>query len=277
MQRLAVLCALMVIVGTAGSAVAAPAATPYKPRPTGVPQLRAEVRALRAEVRRIEAERSALRTALARATAEQTRARAGAIPSPLATAVEQVRHEVQWAQGSLTAPLDGQLVAEAAMDYVTGHVSTAAYGYLELVYDEAPGGPDLPSYRESVNTILASQTGICVQAEHTFAGIVEALGFPVRDVGFDFDDPGGLPDSHAAAEVYYGGAWHFFDPTFGQFWTDAAGDVLSIDAVRAGGGIEHRDDALFTNLTEDVNAPGGGDTWFEVAPSTVVVVVDRRR
>lgn len=189
----------------------------------------------------------------------------------------QVRHEVQWAEGDTTTALSGQLVSEAAMDYVVGHVSTGAYGYLELVLGEPPGGPDLPSYWEPVNTILASQTGICVHAERSFAAIVRALGFPVRDVGFDFVDPDGTADAHAAAEVEYDGGWHFFDPTFGQFWTDASGDVLSIDAVRANGGIEHRDDASFTNLIEDPESPAGGDTWFETDPSTVLVFVSPRK
>lgn len=218
-----------------------------------------------------------MRAALGRATAEQTNGRARAIPAPLTTAIEQVRHEVQWAQGSMTTPLDGQLVGEAAMDYVAGHVSAGAYGYLEMVYDEGPGGPMLPSYHEAVNGILASGTGICVQAERTFARIVDALGFRVRDAGFEFLDPDGRPDAHAAAEVYYDGGWHFFDPTFGQFWTDPSGGVLSISAVRAGGGIEHRDDALFTNLTQDAESPHGSDTWFELDPSTVVVIVAGRK
>jgi hypothetical protein len=201
------------------------------------------------------------------------KAKAHARPTPLAVAVEQVRDEVRWAQGSATAPLRGQLVAEAAMDYVVGHVSTGAYGYLELLYDEAPGGPDLPSYYESVNRILATQTGICVQAERTFAAIVKRFGFRVRDIGFDFVDPNGKPDSHSAAEVQYDGGWHFFDPTFGQFWTNATGNVLSIRDVRTVGGIEHRDDASFTNMIEDTEVPAGRDTWYETDPSTTVVVV----
>lgn len=162
------------------------------------------------------------------------------------------------------------------MDYVVGHVSTGAYGYLEMVYDEPPGGHDLPPYDEAVNTILASQTGICVHAERAFAAIVRALGFRVRDIGFDFVDPGGAPDSHSAAEVYYDGGWHFFDPTFGQFWTDDGGEVMPIAEVRVAGGTLHRDDAAFTNLIEDQGMPAGGDTWFETDPSTTVVVAGTR-
>lgn len=275
MKHLAVLIAL--IVSTAGLAAAAPAATSPKRHPAAAHYLRIRLRALHAQVHVLRAERNALRAELARVTAERTTAKARAIPTPLTTAVEQVRREVEWAQGSVTAPLGGQLVSEAAMDYVAGHVSTGAYGYLEMIFDEGPGGPELPSYYEGVNRILASQTGICVHAERAFARIVEALGFEVRDAGFDYTDADGQPDSHAADEVYYGGGWHFFDPTFGQFWTDASGNVLSIADVRAGGGTVHRDDALFTNVVQDAASPGGSDAWFELAPSTVVVTVARRK
>ena len=270
MRRLAVLVALLI--GFAGAAAPAPAATPQKLQPARVQHLRAQVRALRAQVHALRAQRTALRKALAAATVTQSRVEA-LRTRPLRVAVAQVRHEVQWAQGSTTAPLGGQLVAEAAMDYVVGHVSTGAYGYLELLFGEPPGGADLPSYFEGVNRILASQTGICLHAERTFSAIVRALGFPVRDVGFDFVEPNGLPDSHSAAEVFYGGGWHFFDPTFGQFWTDGAGTVLSIESVRAGGGILHRDAASFTNIVEDPASPVGADTWFETDPATTVVVV----
>jgi len=131
----------------------------------------------------------------------------------------------------------------------------------------------LPPYRENVNTVLAIQTGICVHAERSFAAIVEHFGFRVRDVGFDFVDPTGAPDSHSAAEVFYDRGWHFFDPTYGQFWTDPAGNVLSINDVRAGQGVEHRNDASFTNVIEDRGAPGGKDTWFETDPATTVIFV----
>jgi len=262
---------LTLLVAAAGSSASALAATHPKRPASTVHQLRAEVQALRRRIRALTSERRTLRAALASATRELTRLKVGTIPTPFAVAVEQVRHEVQWAEGSTTAPLRGQLAAEAALDYVVGHVSTGAYGYLELVYGEPPGGPDLPSYHESVNAVLGSQTGICVQAERTFAALVRRLGFPVRDVGFDYVEPNGEPGAHAAAEVYYGGAWHFFDPTFGQFWTDAAGDVLSIEAVRANGGNEHRDAASFTNLIEDTESPSALDTWFETDPATTVV------
>jgi hypothetical protein len=85
-------------------------------------------------------------------------------------------------------------------------------------------------------------------------------------VTFSYLDPNGSPDGHTAAEVSYGGSWHFFDPTYGQFWTGAAGDVLSIAQIRAGLGTRVKDYALFTNLVEDASL--GDDTWFITKPST---------
>jgi hypothetical protein len=270
MRRLAFLTAL--VLAATGFVIAAPAVA-HDLRPTALQTLRARVRVLHAQVRALTTQRDELWTALSGALGSRARAKAHAIPAPLGVAVAQVRHEAAWAQGSKAARPRGQFIAEAAMDYVVGHVSVGAYGYLELVHREPPGGQHLPPYRENVNTVLATQTGICVHAERSFAAIVASCGFRVRDVGFDFVDPTGAPDSHAAAEVFYDHGWHFFDPTYGQFWTDPAGNVLSINDVRAGQGVEHRDNASFTNVIEDRNAPGGKDTWFETDPATTVIFV----
>lgn len=267
---------LVVLAGVAGAAL--PAVAPAQGRrPATVQSLRAQLRLRTTELRTLIRQRNALRAALAGTTKELAKLQAHLRPDPVAVAVEQVRHEVQWAQGSITTPLGAQLVAEATLDYVVGHVSTGAYGYLELLLGEPPGGPELPPYTESVREILSDQVGICVHAERTFAKIVRTLGFRVRDVGFDFVEPNGEPDSHAADEVYYAGGWHFFDPTFGQFWTDSAGNVLSIAAVRKAGGTWHGDEASFTNLVEGPAAPAGNDTWFETDPHTIVVYVAGRR
>lgn len=97
------------------------------------------------------------------------------IPSPVEVAVAEVRREVAWADGKVTAS-PGQLIAEAAMDYTVGHVSTAAYGYLEAK------GASLPGFVP--NDILAAQAGICGQAAHTFAASVAEFGLQVRSVQF---------------------------------------------------------------------------------------------
>jgi transglutaminase-like putative cysteine protease len=180
-----------------------------------------------------------------------------AAPTPLGEAVEQVRREVRWAHGIAPYPR-AQLVAQAAMDYTTGHVSTGAFGYLELVKGARPG------YRP--NKILAAQAGICGQASWVFAAIMRQFHLRVRSVTFSYADPSGVADGHTAVEVSYGGSWHFFDPTFGQFWTEANGNVLSIAQIRAGLGTQVKDLAEFTNVVE--NAYFGDDTWFITDPAT---------
>jgi hypothetical protein len=253
MKSLVGVAIVVVVVMTAASV--APAASNQR-RVTSVQtirHLRLELRTLETRLHRVTVERNKARASLARA---RTR--------PLEQAIADVRREAEWAQGGATSHLSGEYVAEAAMDYVIGHVRTGKYGYLEDI------GAPLPRYLEPVNEILATQTGLCGQAERTFAAIVGALGFRVHAIGFQYFDPNGAPDSHAAAEVYYDGAWHFFDPTFGQLWTDAAGNVLSIADIRAGHGTRLKDNAAFVNLIED--ASWGGDyTWFETDPSTVVI------
>jgi hypothetical protein len=190
-------------------------------------------------------------------------AQLAAIPTPLSVAEEQVRREVYWAEHVDDANPDGKLVAISAMNYVVGHVSTGAYGYLELV------GGALPT--SNPDSILGTQTGICGNAAIAFAAIVRHFGYPVRAVQFYYVTPNGIPDSHIADEVFYDGAWHYLDPTFGAFWADGGGHVLSIDDARGGGGIEHRDLAAFTNVVEDPWF-AGDDTAFLTDPSTSVVI-----
>jgi hypothetical protein len=181
-------------------------------------------------------------------------------PSPLAVAVEQVRREVAYVKGGVPQYSRAQLIAEAAMDYVAGHVSDTAYGYV------AAFGGKLP--HPTANGALLTQAGICTGAAVTFGTIVHHFGFPVRSVNFYYDDPppNPAPDGHVAVEVRYDGGWHFFDPTFGLFWTDSKGKVLSIGDVRAGVGSLQKNVAAFTNVFED--AVFGDDAWFVTDPAT---------
>jgi hypothetical protein len=181
-------------------------------------------------------------------------------PSPLEIAVQQVKHEVAYAQG--VGYSKGQLTAEAAMDYVAGHVSDTEYGYLETSHKAVPP--------PSANRTLVAQAGICTGAAVTLGEIVHRLGYKVRSVNFYYDDlpPNVVPDGHVAVEVQYDGGWHFFDPTYGLFWTDASGNVLSVAQVRAGEGTLQKNVAAFTNVFED--AVFGNDAWFITDPKTTL-------
>ena len=221
-------------------------------------RIRKELETPHARVRRLERMLSQAASQLRAAQAQLA-----ASPTPLAVAEAQVAREVGYAR--LGVPFsEGQLVSEAAMDYVAGHVSATAYGYLELT------GAPLPPF--GPDGTLTAQAGICGNAAVAFAAIVQHFGFASRSVSFYYDDPvpADTPDGHVGVEVLYDGAWHFFDPTFGLFWTDASGDVLPIADVRSGLGTLQKNAASFTNVVEDAEL--GNDTWFETDPTTQVVV-----
>ena len=201
-----------------------------------------------------------LQHTLKQARAQLTETQAGLrTPSPLAVANEEVSREVKYVEGGVHYSR-AQLIAEAAMDYVAGHVSDTEYGYLEISHEKVP--------RPVANPTLRAQAGICTGAAVTFAAIVHHFGLPVRSVNFYYDDPApeNTPDGHVAVEVQYDGGWHFFDPTYGQFWTDSGGKVLSLGDVRAGKGSEQKNVAAFTNVFED--AIYGDDAWFITDPTT---------
>jgi hypothetical protein len=194
-----------------------------------------------------------------------------AIPEPIVAAELQVEHEVTWAEGQAPGPNHDLYTAVSAMNYVVGHVSTGEYGYLLGINFQFPAS--WATGDPTADSILSLQAGICGQASITFAAIMTGLGYSVRSAQFYYATPSGNPDSHIAVEVYYGGGWHFFDPTFGVYWADATtGSVLSIDAVRSkGGAVEHKDDATFTNLVENPWY-SGDDSAFETDPATQVVI-----
>lgn len=196
------------------------------------------------------------------AQASSLQAQLAAIPKPTAVAFQQVQREVGWAMNA-DPRSQGELTALSAMDYVVGHVSAGAYGYLEL--------NDLPLPNSEPDVILGTQAGICGHAAIAFADIMDHFGYSVRSVQFYWTLSDGTADSHIGVEVQYDGGWHYFDPTFGLYWTDPSGNVLSITDERASAGVEHKDDVAFTNLIEDPWF-GGDDTAFETDPTTTVVV-----
>lgn len=153
-----------------------------------------------------------------------------------------------------------QLISLAAMNYVVGHVSAMEYGYLEMTHRAFP--------EWNAGSILTDQAGICGHAATVYAAILRRFHLRTRSVLFYFKDPNGARDAHTANEVYYARRWHFFDPTYGLYYTDASGNALPITAIRHGRGRLHKDAASLTNIVE--NAALGDDTWFETEASTRV-------
>jgi hypothetical protein len=226
--------------------------------------LQAQISSLQAQNAGLQAQVASLTKARDAALAQVAalQAQIATVPKPLAVAVQQVRREVAYAEkyGGGVPYAHGRLVAQAAMDYVVEHVSPTAYGYLEIFGGQLPG--------PTPDAVLGAQAGICGHAALAFAAIVKRLGLGARSVQFYYDDPDSTPDSHIAVEVSYDSGWHYFDPTFGVFFTDGTGNALSITDARAGSGTEQKDELAFTNLVE--NTFYGDDTWFETDPTTVV-------
>jgi Transglutaminase-like superfamily len=235
---------------------------------------KAELATANGQIGSLQSQNAALQASLRQRTSERDaalaqvaslKAQIAAVPTPLSVAVAQVQREVGYAEWyPVGAPYShGRLVAQAAMDYVVGHVSLTAYGYLAVFGGALPG--------QTPDSVLGKQAGICGHAALAFAAIVKRLGLAARSVQFYFQDPtNNAPNSHIAAEVFYDGGWHYFDPTYGLFWTDANGSVLPIADVRGGSGTEQKDTLAMTNLVQDTHY--GDATAFVTDPATVVAI-----
>jgi hypothetical protein len=220
---------------------------------------------LRSQVAGLQSELAEVSSALSATQVKEAalQAKLDAIPAPITVAELQVEHEVAWA-GSTGMP-QGELTALATLDYVVGHVSVGEYGWLEVNHLPLPVG---------VEAVLGQQAGICGETSLAFAEIMQALGYQTRRVAFYWHLANGAPDAHTAVEIYYGGGWHYFDPTYDQYWSDpATGNVLSITEARDAtlGGVRHKNDFTFTNVVEDPWF-AGDDTAFETDPATTVVL-----
>jgi TolA-binding protein len=219
-----------------------------------------------ADLRNLLAQRTSERDA-ARRQAASAQAQLDAIPTPL-EAAEQYLDRVVWAaEATDPSRSHGEIVSLAVMNYVAdNHVSLFMRAYLQ-----AFGAWENPT---TANSILAVQAGLCGNAAIVFEALVRHFGYQVRSVELYYDDPPGSPNGHSSAEVYYDGAWHFLDPTFGLYYTDATtGNILDLTTTRADGGVEHKNDALLFNVIENPRDAGGdNDSWFVTDPSTVVEI-----
>lgn len=103
-----------------------------------------------------------------------------------------------------------------------------AVAYLAL--NMAPWTPD--RRRESgldINGLLASDWGECGVRDVILHALFEEMGLKARRIGFDRVP---IQGGHVATEVLIDGRWLFFDATFGVYFTDDDGRILSIDEAR---------------------------------------------
>jgi hypothetical protein len=141
------------------------------------------------------------------------------------------------------------------MNYVVGHVLAPEYGYRNAI-----AHLPLPNLADA-NSALGLEAGICGDAAFAFKSIVEAFDLPVRSVGFYY--AGG---EHIAAETFYAGNWHYFDPTWGIYFDD---DASSIGEARSEPSPQvHQDETLLWHLISPVIS----DASIVLDPATSVVI-----
>jgi hypothetical protein len=236
-------------------------------------KLRIELRKARREATTLRAQVGDLTASLTTRTAERDQANTqltalrrqiASQPSALTQAIEHVRREVVYSELTLQRAgqsySHGAIVAHAAMSYVVGHVSAPAYGYMNGLLGTRP--------KATANDVLDKGAGICGHAALTYAAIVKAFGLKVRSVQFYYAD--GV-NNHITDEVHYDGAWHYYDPTWGAFYEDESGHVLSITEARGHPdpqSLLRKDETLLWGWVWD--RAGGHPLGLETDPATRV-------
>jgi hypothetical protein len=184
--------------------------------------------------------------------------------NPVANAVEQIRQEVAFAEATLSGRgySRNALIAHAAMDYVEGHVSAPAYGYMSTILNVRPD--------PTAHSVLTHEAGICGHAALTLAAILSNFGLPVRSVQFYYG-----PNGHIANEVFYDGAWHYYDPTWGSYYRDG-NRVLSITEARTHPNplslLKYHGSQFWYTVAEMAGATSLTDFGMETDPDTRVEI-----
>ena len=92
------------------------------------------------------------------------------------------------------------------------------------------------SVRYLGSDVLADGQAYCYGFARAFEALCRRMGLPARENGVhNF----GYMQAHNMAEVYYGGRWHLFDPTYGAFFYDrgaydGAGNIPSARELLSG-------------------------------------------
>jgi hypothetical protein len=135
---------------------------------------------------------------------------------PIARGVEHVQQEVAGVErlGGAPVPVE-QVAAQSALTYVQSRLSPAIYA--------AVGGSD------DLTTAFRLQAGLCGDIVEAFMEIMQRAGYRVLPVQF-FWAADGARDNHVAAQVWWGGGWHYVDPTWGVLF-ERQGRVLDIHEV----------------------------------------------
>jgi hypothetical protein len=112
------------------------------------------------------------------------------------------------------------LVAIDALNIAGFFVSAPLYGYKVIFTDE--------KIRISTfENVIRHQAGICNTSYQFFVTLVDKFNIEYRSVQFYLGT-----DNHIAAEIWYNGKWHYFDPTWGIYFLKD-NDVLSVEEIQA--------------------------------------------
>jgi hypothetical protein len=272
----ALLITLAVAAVTTSPATAAAAKTPQakvRALKTKVRALRGDLRAQRADLATAAGQNAALAKTLGTLTIERDRARTDAAalrrqiastPTQLQRAVRLVSNDVEYSEYVLrnagVTYSRGALIAHAAMEYVDGHVSATAFGYLNELKGTRP--------EATAEATLASGAGICGYASLTLAAILKRFNLPTRSVQFYYEDG----RNHIAVEVFYDGDWHYYDAYYGTFYEND-GEVLSISEARAhpSPGLRHQSNQFWFTVALRANLKVA-DLSYELSPATRVEI-----
>jgi hypothetical protein len=195
-------------------------------------------------------------------------------PTPfLDRAQDRLEGQLEYVGRLSAEPLE-YLAALAVTGYVNGRVSAPLYGYRKTVTSK-----DLPvgdSLERTAELALEMGAGICTQSMAAAMTLYERLGVTARRL--DVMHPSG---GHTTTEVWYDGDWHWFDPTFGYFYRDPAGDpsdVYSLTEVMQLADPEAAkvvaESRLWAQVTEEAGAEAGNGLEITGLPVMWVVAGD---
>jgi Transglutaminase-like superfamily len=133
------------------------------------------------------------------------------------------REDYDVANGAFYRDLYAQITAgkqtdEAIIGAVNDYVAT------KLNYNETQW--DLGSPRR----ILERGSQYCGHLSTAMATLLVTGNYKVRELHLSNGQI--PPGTHAVVEVFYGGAWHLYDPTYGTIYRNGAGDVVSYKELR---------------------------------------------
>lgn len=98
------------------------------------------------------------------------------------------------------------------------------------------------SQRGDPEAVIMSRVGTCGEFTNVLLALAATQGIPGRYVNLHNYPPG---DGHTVAELFIGGKWRVYDPTYASYYTDTPEEdrtpnVLSFDELRSGKGKNPR-------------------------------------